>query len=158
MIGYGNPGRQDDGLGPALAEAVGALELPGVLTDSDYQLTVEDAHAVAQHDVVVFADAAVGGPEPFSFRRLKPAENVGPGFSSHGVEPAEVLGLARELFSARTEGYMLGIRGYQFNEFGEALSQKAKTNLAEAVRFITGIIVHDLYDDASEAEEGGNRT
>jgi len=156
LIGYGNPGRLDDGLGPALAEAVEALELPGVSVDSDYQLTVEHAHAVALHDVVVFADAAVSGREPFSFNRLEPAENAGPAFSSHGVEPDEVLGLARYLFGGQTKGYMLGIRGYQFNEFGEQLSQEAKANLAEAVRFIEGIISHNLYDDAAEAQEGGN--
>jgi hydrogenase maturation protease len=152
LIGYGNPGRLDDGLGPALAEAVGALGLPGVAVDADYQLTVEHAHAVAQHDVVVFADAAVSGKEPFSFSRLKPAETAGPGFTSHGVEPDEVLGLARDLFASRTRGYMLGIRGYRFSEFGERLSEKAQTNLAEAVRFIAGIVTHDLYDDAAEAE------
>jgi len=157
LIGYGNPGRLDDGLGPALAEAVGALELPGVTVDSDYQLTVEHAHAVAQHDLVVFADATVRGKQPFGFRRLKPAATGSPGFSSHGVEPDEVLALAHDLFDAHTKGYMLGIRGYEFNEFGEQLSRKAANNLAEAVRFMEGIISHDLYDDAAEAEEGGNR-
>ena len=32
VIGYGNPGRLDDGLGPALAEAVEKLDLPGLIT------------------------------------------------------------------------------------------------------------------------------
>jgi len=64
VIGYGNPGRRDDGLGPALAERLQELRLPGVDVDADYQLTVEDAAAAAEHDVVVFADAAQAGPEP----------------------------------------------------------------------------------------------
>ena len=109
---------------------------------------------IAQHEIVLFADAAVTGAEPFSFRRLRPAAGVEPGFSSHSVEPDEVLGLARELFSAETRGYILGIRGYEFNEFGERLSPKATSNLAEAVTFIRGIIEHDLYEDAAEAEQG----
>ena len=54
FIGYGNPGRLDDGLGPAMAEAVEKLNLPGVVTDSDYQLTVEDAAEVAKYDLVIF--------------------------------------------------------------------------------------------------------
>ena len=68
VIGYGNPGRLDDGLGPALAAAIESAAPAGVTVDADYQLTVEDAAAVAEHDVVVFADAAVDGPEPFYFR------------------------------------------------------------------------------------------
>lgn len=41
LIGYGNPGRGDDGLGPALAAAIEAMELPGVTVEADYQLMVD---------------------------------------------------------------------------------------------------------------------
>ena len=34
VIGYGNPGRWDDGLGPALAAELGGLGLPNVTTSS----------------------------------------------------------------------------------------------------------------------------
>ena len=43
LIGYGNPGRGDDGLGPALSEAVAARSLPGLEVDTDYQLVAEHA-------------------------------------------------------------------------------------------------------------------
>ena len=72
LLCYGNPGRLDDGLGPALAERVSALELDGVTVDADYQLAVESAPDIAAHEVVVFVDAAVSGPEPFEFRALEP--------------------------------------------------------------------------------------
>ena len=81
-------------------------------------MTVEDAAAIAQHDVVVFADAAVSGPEPFYFERLEPQMAVS--FSSHSVAPAAALALSEELFGKRVPGYVLGIRGYEFNEFGAA--------------------------------------
>ena len=68
LLGYGNPGRLDDGLGPALAARVEALALPGVTVQADYQLCLEDAEAAARHDVVIFADAAASGAEPFSFQ------------------------------------------------------------------------------------------
>jgi len=138
LIGFGNPGRLDDGLGPALAEAVAKLEIPGVTVDADYQLTVEDAAEVARHDVVIFADADVSGPEPFAFRRIEPVPAVS--FSSHSVQPSAVLGLAHELFGARTKGYLLGMRGYAFNAFDETLSEKARANLVEALRFITQVL------------------
>ena len=134
LIGYGNPGRLDDGLGPALAAAVEALAIPGVTVEADYQLNVEDAAAAADQDVVVFADADVAGPEPYWFRRIEPKQAWS--FSTHSIEPAAVLAMARQMFSAKTDGYILGIRGYDFNEFGERLSDRARANLAAALAFI----------------------
>lgn len=139
LIGFGNPGRLDDGLGPALAEAVEELDLPGVTVEADYQLTVEDAAEVAKHDVVVFADADVAGPEPFRVKRIYPGSSR-LSFSSHSVEPQAVLSLAKELFKAEPEGYILGIRGYEFNEFGERLSEKAQANLAAAVAYVESAV------------------
>jgi len=138
LIGYGNPGRLDDGLGPRLAAVLEARGIPGLDVEADYQLTVEDAEAVSRHDVVVFADAAVRGSEPFFFRRLAPVR--GSGFSSHSVEPGEVLDLAATLFGAQPAAYVLGIRGYEFNEFGERLSAAAAGNLAAAATFLERVI------------------
>lgn len=152
VIGYGNPGRCDDGLGPALAEALERLRIPGVTVESDYQLTVEDAAAAAAHRFVVFADAAVEGREPFFFRTVHPAGQIS--FSTHSLEPEAVIALARELFRADTRGYALGIRGYRFNEFGEALSEKAQENLAAALRFIVPVLKECAFDAAASAAEG----
>ena len=134
LIGYGNPGRLDDGLGPALAAQVEKLGIPGLTVDSDYQLTVEHAADAAECDAVIFADAAVSGPEPFGFREIQPTQAT-PGFSSHALEPEDVLALARTMFGARTRGFALGIRGYRFDEFGETLSDEARKNLVAAVSF-----------------------
>ena len=138
VIGYGNPGRLDDGLGPALAEAVEKMAIPGVTVESDYQLTVEDASVVAEHDVTIFADASVNGPEPFFFCPLPP--KAAGSFTSHSVEPGAVLALATELFKARVKAYILGIRGYEFNEFGERLSERARANLAAAAAFLEPLL------------------
>lgn len=146
LIGYGNPGRLDDGLGPCLAASIERLDLAGVTVDSDYQLTVEDAEAVARHDVVVFADASVAGSEPFSFRRLR--AGGAPGFSSHGVEPGEVLALAGALFGREPEAYVLGIRGYAFDGFGEGLSERARANLDEAAVFVADVIRGGRFKEA----------
>ncbi|VGO14536.1 hypothetical protein PDESU_03099 [Pontiella desulfatans] len=59
VIGYGNPGRLDDGLGPAFAERIQGLGLSGVTVESNYQLNIEDAELVSRYDTVVFADASV---------------------------------------------------------------------------------------------------
>lgn len=139
VVGYGNPGRLDDGLGPALGDAIEALALPGVTVDVDYQLTVELAATAAEFDIVVFADADVSGPEPFWVRRMQAAEG-GLGFSSHSLQPGDVLALVRDLFRAEPDAYVLGIRGYEFNEFGERLSAKAQSNLEAAVEYLASAL------------------
>jgi len=134
LLGYGNPGRRDDGLGPALAARLEARGIAGLTVDSDYQLTVEDAEAVTRHEAVIFADAAAEGEEPFFWRRIAPGGP--PGFSTHSVEPEEVLSLAKTLFASEPVAYVLGIRGYEFDEFGEGLSARAEANLAAAEEFV----------------------
>src|SRR3989339_2081336 len=61
VICYGNPAREDDAIGPSIAEDLEKLNLSGIAVDSDYQLTVEDAALVAEHDVVIFVDASLEG-------------------------------------------------------------------------------------------------
>jgi len=155
LIGYGNPGRRDDGLGPAFAEAVERLAIPGLAVDAAYQLGIEDAADVAAHEVVLFADADASGPEPWSLRPLEPARETG--FTTHSVSPAAVLGLARDLFGARTRGWLLGIRGYEFEEFGEGLTSRAASNLAAALeRLAPALRGNDL--DAAAAAGAAPRT
>ena len=148
LIGYGNPGRLDDGLGPALAACIEGLSIPGVAVESDYQLTVEHAHDITDYDVVIFADADISGNEPFYFRRLIPSASSGLG--SHEVTPGEVISLAQTLFGAATQAYILGIRGYDFNEFGEKLSDLAVKNLAAAVDFVSTVIRERNFEEAAE--------
>ncbi len=152
LIGFGNPGRLDDGLGPALAALIERMNLPGVTVESDYQLCLEDAETVSRHDVAIFADADTSGPEPFSFRRLEPARSLT--FSTHSLRPAAVLGLARQLFDAQTEGYILGIRGYAFNEYMESLSEPARANLTAAAAFLERICREGCFAEAAEPEAG----
>lgn len=145
VIGYGNPGRLDDGLGPALAERIARLGLANVTVDSDYQLTVEDAVHVAEHGVVIFADADTAGPEPFYFKRLQPAARIT--FSTHSIGPASLLGLAQDLFGNTPTAFVLGIRGYEFNEFGERLSAAAVDNLTAAAEFLEHALRTQTYSE-----------
>lgn len=138
LLCYGNPGRLDDGLGAAFAEALEGSALPGVTVEADYQLTVEDATSIAEHPVVIFVDAAVRGNEPFFCRSVEPKPTIS--FSSHSVEPENLLALAQKMFGAQSQAYALGIRGYQFDDFGESLSPKAQENLAAAIQFLVPVL------------------
>lgn len=133
ILGYGNPGRQDDGLGPAMAERINALGLPGVATDANYQLNVEDGATLAEYETVVFVDASKTAPAPFTFERIAPAAEVT--FSSHTVSPESALAVAAKHFGRAPEAWVLGIRGYAF-EFAEGLTEQARDNFDKAFSFI----------------------
>ena len=148
VLGYGNPGRRDDGLGPALIVELEKEPLPGVTLDSDYQLTVEDASAAAAHEIVVFADAAEIGPEPFAFERLQARRGVS--FSSHSLSPGAVLSLASELFGKSPAAYLLKIRGYEFDRFENGLSSRAAENLARSLEFARRFIAQAASESFSE--------
>jgi hydrogenase maturation protease len=141
LYGYGNPGRGDDGLGPALASAIELADLPGVEVDADYQLTIEDAARLAGYGAVVFVDAAAQGEEPFSFVLVDDAAAHHLGWTSHSVTPAQVVALARDLFGCRVPAYLLAIRGYQFTELCEVFSPSAKENLAAALAFAKRVLL-----------------
>ena len=154
LIGFGNPGRLDDGLGPRLAEMLEPLNLPGLTIDSDYQLIVEDAAEVAKYDAVIFADATVAGAEPFWIKRIYP-EATQLSFSSHSVSPQGIVSLAKELFHAEPDAYILGIRGYDFNEFAEKLSPKAIENLNAAFDYVTNALRQGFAEAFGEVRPEG---
>ena len=141
VIGYGNPGRGDDGLGPALAARLEALQIPALSVESDYQLSIEHAALAAEHDIVVFADAARDAEDPFYFRPVfpAPARTLG----SHSVTPAEVLSLARSCFNASPQGFVLGMHARNLERFEEGLSPAAQQAMEAALEhlreFIAGV-------------------
>ena len=133
VLGYGNPGRQDDGLGPAAAAEVGTWGWPGVTACDNYQLVIEDAAAIAEHDVVWFVDAARSGAEPYEVRPVSAAPAIE--FTSHLVKPEAILAIADRYYGKSPEAYLVGIRGYEF-AFLEGLTDRASANLAQAVTLI----------------------
>lgn len=133
LIGYGNPGRCDDGLGPAFAARIAVRNLPDLVVSTDYQLTVDHALTVAQAKKVVFVDAMMCNEEPFRFVRALPVKSRD--LASHSLEPGNVLALAATLFHAEPEAYILGISGEEFRRIDEGLSAQAEDNLRLAEAF-----------------------
>ncbi len=147
LLAWGNPGRGDDGLGPAVARWAAEESREGLTVESDYQLQIEDAAEVARHDRVVFVDADRAGPGPFSCSRVRPAQS-GLGFTSHSVSPAALLALSRQLFGHAPEAWLVAIRGYDFDRFDESLSSGARANLAEATRFLDAALPNGSLDES----------
>lgn len=133
VYGYGNPGRQDDGLGPAMIERIEAAGLPRVQTRCNFQLNVEDAYTIAGGRAVIFVDASVDGDEPYAFYEIEPSAEIR--FTTHSMAPQSVLALCNDLFNSERKAYMLSIRGYTW-EFEEGLSAEAAQNLDQAYAFL----------------------
>lgn len=136
FYGYGNPGRKDDGLGPALAELMEEWkrsdDIRGLYTDSNYQLNIEDAYNIRDYDYVIFLDASTEDIDGFLITKVVPAAKVN--FTMHSVSPSFVLHLCRQLYDHYPETWLLHIRGFDFN-LEEGLSDLAKNNLSLAFDF-----------------------
>jgi hydrogenase maturation protease len=143
VIGYGNPGRRDDGLGPALADRLEALGRSGVTVDSDYQLSIEHAELAASQDVVVFVDAAtdVEDRAPFYLRPVHPSPDTS--YSSHSLSPPAVLHLAAQCFGSHARGWILGIRPVDLDSFAEGLTQEGEQNLEAALEALLAALQSD---------------
>lgn len=133
VYGYGNPGRQDDGLGPVLIERLEAEQITGVELDSNYQLNIEDAYEIAEAKVVIFVDASLDCKEPFEFNRLDPETTIT--FTTHSMAPGSVLALCQEVFNREVEAWLMAIRGYEW-EFDVPMTEKAANNCEAACSFI----------------------
>ena len=133
VYGFGNPGRQDDGLGPAIIEKLEDEKIAGVDTDCNYQLNIEDAYSIAENDIVVFVDASLDADEPFSFSKIEPSAEIT--FTTHSMSPQSVLALCAELYDRKLDAYVLGIRGYEW-DFEVGLTSKAVNNFNEAYSFL----------------------
>jgi hydrogenase maturation protease len=131
VYGYGNPGRQDDGLGPALIRMLEVwLEenpVANLKLDSNYQLNIEDAETISESDIVVFVDATIEELDNFAFTEVKPSE-ARVEFTMHAVSPAFVLDLCNKVFGKKPETWLLRLKGYSW-DFIEELSAPAQQNL-----------------------------
>jgi hydrogenase maturation protease len=149
VVGYGNPLRSDDGVGPAVAERL-ALDprLRGAEIRAEYQLTPELALDASTASLLVLIDAAEDvAPGEVVVRRLgpgegaggAPVEEAGPPLTHH-LGPAGLLGLASQLFgSAPDDVVIIGIGPASF-EVGETLSPVVEAAVSRAVELVAGIV------------------
>lgn len=140
IFGYGNPGRQDDGLGAAfiarMEEWLKVHPNENIHLDTNYQLNIEDAEQISAYDTVLFVDASLEPIDRFSITQVLPSE-AKVEFTMHAVSPAFVLDLCQKIFQRTPETYLLHIKGYEW-EFSEQLSDEARANLDAAFDYIAG--------------------
>lgn len=143
IIGYGNPGRQDDGLGVILVDELNRWadesSLDYIYTDSNYQLNLEDAATISDFQLVIFADASKEDIEHYSLVKLDPSPKAD--FTMHAVSPAFILHICEQIFHRRPEAFLLHIKGYQWNFMTQPTDQAMK-NLTKAMEYIKNYILN----------------
>ena len=138
FYGYGNPGRQDDGVGISFSEQlsnwVEMKNMKNIYFDSNYQLNIEDADNILSYDIVFFIDASTKeNVTDFEINLVKPNSEVN--FTMHAVSPGFILNLCSEMNKQPPQSFLLQIKGYEW-EFQQPLSEKARLNLQKALEFI----------------------
>lgn len=138
FYGYGNPGRQDDGIGNEFVEMmdkwIASEGIEGVFTDTNYQLNIEDADTISSKDIVVFVDASIEEIDDFYIDRVNPS-GAKVEFSMHAVSAAFVVNLCNDIYNKFPECYLIHIKGYEW-DFAEGLTDKAKINLEKAFEYV----------------------
>jgi hydrogenase maturation protease len=133
LIGIGNSGRGDDGLGWAFADCVKSLGLNFIDFEYRYQLQIEDSLAVSRYDRVIFADASHEQLDNgFTLKACTPVRHYF--FSSHMQSPETILYLSDDLFGKLPEAHTLAITGKDW-ELKTTLSRVAESNLVNAFDF-----------------------
>jgi hydrogenase maturation protease len=137
VIGYGNPLRCDDGVGPAVASALSCdVRAFGLTVLQRHQLTPELAPDLAAATRLILIDAempladepatrgtsSVTGGSRIAVRTIEPAACDGAA-SSHHLDPSTLLALSRELYGSAPRTYLISVRGDSF-EVGEELTDQ----------------------------------
>jgi hydrogenase maturation protease len=139
-IGYGNTLRNDDGVGPRVADALAALALPGVRTLNCALLTPELADPISKAETVVFVDAAVDAPREVQLRPLIPAESSQ--IMAHAADPKTMLALARDVFGHAPKAWWLTIPAEDIG-IGETLSPLVQEGFVIAIEKIRELASSD---------------
>lgn len=134
IYGYGNPGRQDDGLGNHMVDVMRqwAEENNNYILDfdSNYQLNIEDADRIKDKEVVIFVDASVEDITDYCITKVYPDSNSIE-FTMHACSPSFVSKLCGDIFKKTPFIYLLHLKGYEY-ELKEGITEKALNNLNNA--------------------------
>ena len=143
VIGYGNPLREDDGIGWRVVEEIenGQLlivncQLSTVVT---HQLLPELAEEVSGAELVVFVDASVeGAPGMIAVQEVLPVVQEMGAFTHH-FDPAGLVGYARDLYGRFPHAYLVTITAVSLG-YGEGLSDTVEAALPNVLQQIERLI------------------
>lgn len=132
VIGYGNTLRFDDGVGPAVAEAVASWGLPHVQTETCHQLVPELIDVIATARLVILVDAEISTGE---VRARSVDDSNDADLLGHHFTPERLLGMTRAILGHCPKSVLITIPVKDLS-FGEKLSEQARRGVVEALKII----------------------
>ena len=132
VLGIGNNGRQDDGLGWMFLDFL-EEQNSDIDIEYRYQLQIEDADLISNYKTVIFVDATKEETEEgFYLEPCHPSEKYS--FSTHALAPETVLYLSDKLYDHNPDASIFAIQGYDW-ELMIGLSEKGTINLDKAIKY-----------------------
>ncbi len=153
VIGYGNPARGDDAVGPLLAERLEQWmmesDIDGIEVLTDFQLNIEHVLDLAGRHRVLLIDAAAHGEPPFHCEVLKPESDDS--HTTHAVSPRGLLATYVRI-TAQTPPpvELLSVPGRSF-ELGEPMSDATRHDTEAAWYFLRGWCERALAEASTHA-------
>jgi hydrogenase maturation protease len=159
IFAIGNESRGDDAIAPLLLRRLGDwLEAEGIAGRfellEDFQLQVEHATDMVGRELVLFIDAGLDTPAPYSFYRAK--GNDSRTLFNHAITPEAVLSTYLQVYQqVPPPAFVLCIRGEHF-ELGEPLSPEAEQRTELAMSFLQELM--QKAEDTSWEERSSTTT
>ncbi len=134
ILACGNTLREDDGIGPFLAEWAEEhwRDDPRVCVICDHQWTPEMAEEVAGAETVIFVDSSLEQAPGQVLLREITAASLKPGLVTHHLGAPELLGIALDLYGKQPRRARLMTVGAGSIELGEGFSPAVQDALPAA--------------------------
>ena len=145
IIGYGNPQRRDDGIGPYIVKWLQALfeHRRDVHLLVLHQLEPDVIDALKNAYTILFVDTTVEMlAEGRHWAEIQPEIKALPCLI-HQVAPSFILGLLQCLYRRNPAAWMVSIQGDDFS-FGSGLSSGAQKRAEQVIGEIAGFVLTNL--------------
>ncbi len=139
IVGYGNPLRGDDGVGPEVARRLAAeFQDPDIEVLRELQLKPELAESMSRAELAIFIDArADDQPGEVRIEEVVPSEPERT--FTHQFAPPMLLMTAQVLYSRIPRAFLVSVGGENF-ELSEGLSEAVQRAIPEVLATVRRLI------------------
>lgn len=141
LVGYGNPFRRDDGLGPYVVAGLAKLLAgqPDGRFIIRHQLEPELVDEMSEADLVVLIDATVENlPEGWKTETVMPRRDE-TSVMTHEVLPGFLMALLETIHNRRPTTWLVSIQGDDF-DYGETLTAAATARADQVIAALAEMI------------------
>jgi len=135
IIAYGNPYRNDDGVGHYIANKIREWadkdKIDKITIITAYQLDIDMTEDISLAESVFFLDAHVEEYSPeIVINKVEPKKSNG--FTTHVFTPSDLIALVNQLYNRDPSATLISVPGYDF-DMGEELTTVTRKQADRAV-------------------------